>query len=571
VDRCEKELAELMNLLGGHPLAMRVLLPFLERQSAAEVRRAVVGNLAGLKADGDEAHRQLYAMLRFVEQGLPEELRALLVPLAMHEGYVDADYLEAMAKHVKRGILRAEIDRLMRALCTAGLLRDLGQATFEMHPVLTGYLRTTPLRDTPDNEKDAWTRGFVHVIGSVADRLFRQELHEQRIPSLLHRANFRFALEKAEHLGLTHVSGALMQSLARFAQNDRDYSTAHRLLERLAQREEALGRQENVARSYHQLGLIAEEQRDFVAAERWYRKSLAISEKEGNEPDVAKTYHHLGRIAEEKHDLAMAEEFYYKSLTIIQKKKGNERYAAGTYHQLGNIAAERRDFSVAERWYRESLAINEKMGNERDAASDHHELGSIALEQGHWEVAERCYRKSLEFTETLGYEDLAAITYHQLGIAFQRQGNHVAAEQWYLKSLAIKEKMGDEHGAASTYQQLGRVALERHDFGAAEQWSHKSLAIKENMGNEHGAAITCNQLGALAIEQRRYVEAGGFFLKAYLTFARERDQHLMTQTASNFRATHHLAPAIEKAKLSAMWAEAGLGALSKPDEDNKVE
>ena len=42
---------------------------------------------------------KLYATLRYVEDGLPDELKPLLYPLGLHEGYVDADYLAQMAGH----------------------------------------------------------------------------------------------------------------------------------------------------------------------------------------------------------------------------------------------------------------------------------------------------------------------------------------------------------------------------------------------------------------------------------------------------------------------------------------
>ena len=83
-----------MNLLGGHPLAMRAVLPRLEKMSAGQVLAALRSNLAGLKLGADNDEARLYATLSFVEQSLPQELRPLLTLLGMHEGFVDAEYLE---------------------------------------------------------------------------------------------------------------------------------------------------------------------------------------------------------------------------------------------------------------------------------------------------------------------------------------------------------------------------------------------------------------------------------------------------------------------------------------------
>ena len=197
----------------------------------------------------------------------------------MHEGFVDADYLEGMARQVEAKWTRAQIDGVAQALVAAGLLRDIGQATYEMHPVLTGYLRSIFLRNTSVESRDSWARAFVDVMGTLADQLTPLELHQQRIPFHLHGANFYFALTEAERLGMATAFAALTQSLAAFAQNTRSYATAASLFERLAKHREHLNDLEGAAAAYHQLGMIAEKQRDFAAAEQWYRKSLAIEEK----------------------------------------------------------------------------------------------------------------------------------------------------------------------------------------------------------------------------------------------------------------------------------------------------
>ena len=65
-----------------------------------------------------------------------------LVPLGLHDRFVDADDLEAMAKGAgQTQVARRQIDRLLSALATAGLVRDRGQAIYELHPALTGFLR----------------------------------------------------------------------------------------------------------------------------------------------------------------------------------------------------------------------------------------------------------------------------------------------------------------------------------------------------------------------------------------------------------------------------------------------
>ena len=386
INHDDPELAALMDALDGHPLMMRAILPMLDGRSAAAIAEALRTNLDDLPLEGDDTRAKVLATLRFVEQSLPEDLQPLLTPLSLHERFADADYLEEMAKQVEANWTRPRIDRFLTALSIAGLVRELGQTVYELHPALTGFLRSARLADA---SRDDWARAYVDVMGSLADALAPRQLHEQRIPFHLHGTNFHFALGEAERLDMQTDFAALTQSLAAYALNVRDFGTAEKLFTRLAESRAALGDPKIRAGAYHQVGRIAEERRDFEQAEKWYLKSLAITEKQGNEHGAALTYHQLGRIAQERRDFAQAEKWYLKSLAI-KKKQGNEHGAAITYHQLGTIAQEARDFAQAEKWYLKALAVFEEQGNEHGAANTYGQLGILAglrgqyVECGRW-------------------------------------------------------------------------------------------------------------------------------------------------------------------------------------------
>ena len=497
IDRKDADVVKLMDLLGGHPLAMRVILPRLAKLKASALNfQTLQSNLSNLSPSGDPAQDKLFATLRFVEQSLADDLRPLLGAALLHERFVDADHLEIMAKQVDESWTRKKIDRFFVALAVAGLLHDRGRSIFEMHPALTGFLRATRPPVATGEPGARWSRAFVDIMGSLADRLAPRRLDEQRVPFYLHGANFHVALGEAERLGMDLALAALIQSLAAHAQNTRNFQEATRLFERLATLHGNRGEVLPQAGAYHHLGMIAEEQRDFATADQWYRKSLAIAEKQGHEYGAASNYHQLGIIAQAQRDFATAELWYRKSL-VIAEKQGNEHVAAGTYHHLGIIAEEQRDFATAELWYRKSLTIAEKQGNEHGAAITYHQLGNVAYSGRDFATAELWYRKSLTIKEKQGNEHGAAITYHQLGRIAQAQRDFATADQWYRKSLAISEKHGDEHGAAITYHQLGIIAEDQRDFATAEQWYRKALAILVKYGDQHREAITRSNLEIL--------------------------------------------------------------------------
>ena len=517
VDRTDKDQVELMDLLNGHPLAMRVILPRLENMSARQVIDAVRSNMEALGPDAEE----LYATLQFAVEQLDEELKLLLIPLAFHEGFADANFLEHMGEQVGEEWSRGKTNAFFPALAAAGLARNVAaDMIYELYPALTGFLRSTLLKSISQETRDTWSHAFVDIMARVANQVAPLELHEQRMPLHFHGANFRHALSEAERLQMETGQAALTESLASYAKNTRNFSEASELFKSLAKAMAKVGNEEGEAAVYYELGMIALELRDFATAEKWCLKSLAITEKHSIEHGAASIYHQLGMIAEARRDFATAEKWYMKSLAI-KEKHGNEHGAATTYHQLGIIAQQQRNFSSAEKWYMRAVEIFEKHNTEHRAAMTYHQLGRIALE----------------------LHDFAT------------------AEKWYMKSLAIEKKHGNEHGAASTYHQLGMNAQQQRDFVSAEKWYMKALAIEEKLGAEHHVASTYGELGILAGVQGYFEEGGRWLIKSIRTFACCRDHHLADQCRNNFMISYKKAPSEIQAKLKTMWEEAGLGPL----------
>jgi tetratricopeptide (TPR) repeat protein len=359
----DKALADLVDELQGHPLAMQALLPRLESTSPQTLLGSLRAEIKSLDT-GDGLTDCLFATLRFVEDSIPKDLRALLTPLSLHERFVDAVCLTAMCERHGGGLSRDDVDRLLTVLTTAGLVQHMDSNIYSVHPMLTSYLRETESGD------DAWTRVFVDVMAKVADTLAPKPLHEQRGWFFYYEANFMQASASTERLttrgnqedGMLRSAAALTQSLAAYAQNIRQWDRAETLYKRLANISKRRDNEEDVPRAYHHLGLVAQERRDFDAAERWYQKALAIEERLGNEHGAATTYHQLGIVAQERCDFDAAERWYQKALTIFERLD-DEHGAAMTYGQLGLLAALQEDSLVAGRWMVKSIVVYAQTGD----------------------------------------------------------------------------------------------------------------------------------------------------------------------------------------------------------------
>ncbi len=554
IDRDDRAQVELMDLMAGHPLAMRVMVSRLAECSPSELTSRLRSAMVSLEDHRGEDETRLFATLQQAQTAVPEKLRGLLVPLALFVVCVDARFVDAMAREADAAFDRPAIDKFLAILAELGLLSERGSGVFVLHPVLGSFLRATILPHARAEERRAWTRAFVVALSSLAQALIGLPLHRQRPPFRMHRANMLAAVGRAERLGIETHQAEILQALAMHAEKRRDFVEAEAAFEELSRLAHGLGNFQGEAGAYHHLGRIAEARREYAAAESWYRKALAINEELNNEADVARTYHHLGSLAEDQRDFTTAERWYRKSLTS-ERRRGDEDGAGKTLFQLGRVAREQGHIDDADRLHREALAIFKKAGNTEEMAKSFHALGMVAEERRDLEEAHREYQKALILHRKHGNEHGAAITCHELGILAQEQDDFESAEKWFLESVRIHEEEVDEHGAALTYHQLGIIAGEKEDLEAAQTWFEKSLQIHEKVGDEHGAAMTHAHLGLLAGWREDYEECARWLLRSIRTFRETGDKSRLEEVVDLFAQAYQRAPEEMKERLREMWED----------------
>ena len=519
LDQEDDVYGSIMQILEGHPLAIRAILLRLDQVVDPEelLKELQQGLLTG-KVGDKSTHRILQALALF-DQGLDAAFAPLLQLIGLHRRFMHLGHLENMIQFIGWNVDATLLDQCIHALQVGGLLHPLGENLYSMHPALAGHL----MQCHPADEEAR--RGFVGVMGGIANDVTPKQIYEQKPIFHLFGASFHLALAHAKALKAHVAVGAIIQFLATFAQNNLEYDSATQLFEELADYEKAQGREKEAAVFYHQLGLIAGEKRDYQSAEQWYNKSLAIKERLGNEHGAAKTYHQLGIIAEKQRDYPNAELWYKISLEIT-KRLGIEQHTAQTYLHLGKIDQHRHNYPKAEQWY----------------------------------------KRSLEITERLRIDHITTQAYHQLGRIAERQHDYPSAEQWYNKSLAIKERSGDEHGAAKTYHHLGIVAEEQRNYPRAEQWYKKSLEIEERVGDEHGAATTYHHLGRLHHSQGDLTTAAHWQIKAVSGFANKNDERSLGIARRGFIFSLYKAKEPARSQILTAWEQAGLGQLASREQ-----
>ncbi len=525
--RTGRAFGELMEWLDGHPLSMRLILPYLDTTDPGPLLDGLRGTAPLPGANGTEGGRttSLAASIAYSYHHVTPATRRRLAAVSLFQGVADTDVLMLFSRAPGvpgrfAGTSREQWQEALDDAAGVGLLTPLGAGMYQIHPALPGYLAAQWAAEEPGGHAPVQEAAATALLTAYAG--FGGWL-DQQISS--GDAGLAFTIIGWQRRSMGSLLGYaldhhLWEQAQEIAQPFHQYWTARGLYEeadawtdrvRLATEDHdgtappldtpagalwlfIIGAQAGRQVTSHRLG----------QAEQTYQQILAGLQAQPASPQqqrmLAVAYHQLGMVAQQRGRLGDAEDWYTKALAI-KEDLGDRPGMAMTYHQLGSVAQDRGRLDDAEDWYTKALAIKEDLGNWPGMATSYHQLGMVAEYRGRLEDAEAWYTKALAIDEDLGDRPGMASTYHQLGTVAQRRGRLDDAEDWYTKSLAINEDLGDQPGMASTYHQLGIVAQDRGRLEDAEDWYTKSLAIKEDLGDRPGMALTFAQRGLLA-EQR---------------------------------------------------------------------
>jgi tetratricopeptide (TPR) repeat protein len=548
--RASPAFADLLEWLDGHPLALRIILPYLEHTSPEQLLAALKGQAQlppEFEVETDAGRTaSLRASVQYSLAHLDAQTHRLLPAVALFEGVADLNVLANLSEDEYaparfRGVSFDHWEAVLDAAAGVGLLSKLG-SMYRVHPALPAYLTAAWRAQDPDGypeERTAARRALVAPFAGLADWLNRQIQQGDAATALtvidLQRRSLGMVLAAALDAKRYGEAHSIFLPLTDYWGRRGLTQEAMAWVDRCRARLEAVdGTPPALGTPGGELWLFAVSHNaslhlntgDVDAAQATYeviRTSVeAQPESETRRRRLAFTYHHLGVVAQMRGELDRAESWYRQALAVSEQL-GDRLETAGTYHQLGMIARRRGELDHAESWHRHALAVLEQLGDRPHMAGTYHELGTVAQFRGELGQAEGWYRQALVIFEQLGDRPKMALTSHQLGMIAELSGELGQAEGWYRQALVIFEQLGDRPHMAGTYHQLGMIAELRGELDHAESWYRQALAVFEELGDPN-MAHTYHQLGMIAQARGELDHAESWYRRSLNVFEQLGDR-----------------------------------------------
>jgi tetratricopeptide (TPR) repeat protein len=583
------EYLELFDLLGGHPLSLRVVLPHLKTQSPNQLIDALRRGLDTFVGKSEEGRdKSLVISLDYSFSKLSSRTRRHLPFLSLFSTRVYAYWFKLLFKKFNSDIgkvykavfgsnLKAnEWDKLLNEAVQTGLLEDLGNNIYGIHPVLPWYLRRKltklcNLETIQELEKmllllysalaESYEAKFMEdsqsamtMLAVIEPNLLYYldfaEIHENWLAakSILQtlRIFYRFqgcnrkfiilrerALKRiGKDINIIRTQGEDKLSYWAYIRNNEANEALEYYQPLHAQKiiqvilEETLSlpnpSQETIALLSNQLGHTFLEQGEFDLAEKYYQSSLKIRESKEDYSGMAICYENLGNLAINTRVFSIAIKFYKKALKIFKEYNSNFKIA-GIYHKLGIILEQTRKLYKALSYQEKALEIYLLQKNLHHAASVYYHIGNIFCLLSKYEKAEDNYKIAMKIYENSEDWNGVAEVYLQLGTVAQDQDLFDEATLYYEKAEQYIQKYPSWIKLGTLYHQWGLLFCRQQEFNEAISKHLKALQIYKENNDEYRAGNVYQALGMIAQQQKQYDEAILYFVEAISIWKKAQD------------------------------------------------
>ena len=501
----ENELKKAIELSGGHPLAL-ILLVQLVKEGAETLSGILADNTLWLGEKGEVAERILDKV--YIER-LDTEERRLLQYISLFREPVPSSAIAAIAN-------------------------DLGWTDVFIKKLALNLIRKSLLQKTEENYwEESLIQNYMYI--KMFDKVKRHGLayqyylslplpekrtKKEDVQSLIEAYYHACIAEKYDKAASIILDYNLHENLERFG----DYRTLveiyHKILPKDPLRDTPLI--SNIQTHCSILGNLGVAysalSRERIAIE-YYEKTLEISRKIGDKHDESASLGNLGcaHIVLGKPKEAIV--YYEKALSIAQEigNKGSEGTRLGN---IGNAYSDLGENRKAIEYYEKAEKIAHEIGDRRNEGVWFGNIGNAYSALGEVRKAIEYYGKAYVIALEIGDKKCEGTWLGNLGSAYRALGKVREAVEYYERALKIVREIGDKRSEGGFFGSIGNAYKYLGEVRKAVECYEKALVIAQEIEDRQGVATWIGSLGTIYRNLGATKKAFGFYEKA-LNIAQE--------------------------------------------------
>ena len=515
VDQEHERAAQLVEAVGGLPLALTLMGKFLHVQSNTNQPRRIRATLERL--NDVEQRMQLTELRGPNEQhtSLPNDNSlSLQSVIAVTEQMLDATGRNALyalsvfpakpdnfSEEAALAIMNAPVE-VLDTLGDMGLLETSAAGRYTLHQTIADYAR---LRLTKQHGNSTYDRYLVYILAFIAAHRKDYEQLEQETNIILVALDAAYTHRKTQdfiHGVIAFAPYLLMRGF---------YVLAEQYLQRASTAAHAQHDQYGIASTLLYLGEIAQKQGNYALAASHFQEGLAIARAIHHPESISTLLNDLGWVTWKQGNYALAETYLQEGLTLARKIHDDERICS-ILKTLGSVVANQGDFARSEEYLKEGLSLARRIGDREQICLLLISLGVTVGEQGKYAQAENYFSEGLDIARKIGHREWISALLSNLGEAASEQDHYVQAEKYFQEGLDLARQLGHREWISHLLSNMGLTIRKQGDYEKAEKHFQESLMLARQISPQ----MTANALyeyGNLYLDKSQIEAAESTFLE----------------------------------------------------------
>ncbi|MEU7820178.1 BTAD domain-containing putative transcriptional regulator [Catellatospora sp. NPDC049133] len=504
VDREPAAAAELAELCGGMPLALRIAAAKLAARPGRELAELAAelvcdDRLDELSVPGDS--RTVRTVFGSAYRALPAPAARLFRLLGLHPGTTYTGHLAAAAADLTLPAAR----RVLAELVSAHLVAEVAPDRYRYHDLLRLYARECAVADETAAARDEAVARIVDwhlAVADAANRLVDPGRDRVRAAPAYPPAQLPFIDDPVAALAFLDGERVGMQAVVRHAAEHGPQTAAWQLTYLLTGFFDSRGHwAERV--ELCRWGVAAANRCGDPGAEGLMRSGLGVA-----------------LIMTRRFDEALD---VLQSALALTRRTGDARGEGHVHNNIAVAHAGLRRHDAAVEAYQQALALHTASGNALGMALGLNNIGDAYVRMGRAELSLEYLARALPAARELGNARLEAAALSGLGQAHAALGDFGTALAHLRQALAVRRHRGDRRHEADTRNTIGVTHLRRGDHGAALDEFGRALELSREIADRHLEASALANLGRTQLERDDLVAAAGYLRLAQALRARAPD------------------------------------------------
>jgi CHAT domain-containing protein len=189
------------------------------------------------------------------------------------------------------------------------------------------------------------------------------------------------------------------------------------------------------------LGTVYRDQGNYAEAMAYYQKSLSLREAVGKDNDIARSLTNIGILHMTQGNYAQALEHHRKSLERFESV-GDKAGISGVLLNLGIVHILRSEIAQGLEVLHRGLALKESLGLRDGVARALGNIGWAHYEQGEYDKALDYYRRSQKIFEAIGGKEGFATGLTKISDVYKAKGEHALALDFGSRAVALAREIG---------------------------------------------------------------------------------------------------------------------------------